>query len=67
MLITQTIYGLMHFLRSVFMWRWDLSESPACDCGADQQTANHIITEWPQYRPNGLHGLIDVDAYAATR
>ena len=44
---------------------WGLFESPACDCGADQQTANHIITE---YRPpNDLHGLIDVDADAATR
>ena len=50
------------------MWRWGLSKSPACDCGADQQTANHIITECPLYRPpNGLHGLIDVDADAATR
>ena len=25
------------------MWRWGLSKSPACHCGADQQTANHII------------------------
>ena len=50
------------------MWRWCLSRSPACDCGADQQTANHIITECPLYRPpNGVHGLIDVDADAATR
>ena len=49
------------------MWRWGLSKPPACDCGADQQTANHIITECPLYRPpNGLHGLIDVDADAAT-
>ena len=50
------------------MWRLGLSKSPACDCGADQQTANHIITDCPQCRPqNGLHGLIDVDADAATR
>ena len=49
------------------MWRWGLSKSPACNCGADQQTANHIITECPVYRPpNGLHGLIDVDADTAT-
>ena len=40
----------------------------AWDCGADQQITNHIITECPLYRPpNGLHGLIDVDADAATR
>ena len=50
------------------MWRWGSSKGPACDCGADQQTANHIITECPLYHPsNGLHGLIDVDADAATR
>ena len=50
------------------MWRWGQSKSQACDCGADQQTANHIITEGPLCRPpNGLHGLIDVDADAATR
>ena len=50
------------------MWRWGLSKSPACDCGADQQTANHIITECHLYRsPNGLHGSINVDADAATR
>ena len=50
------------------MFRGGLSKSPACDCGAYQQTANHIITECLLYRqPNGLHGLIDVDADAATR
>ena len=36
------------------LWRWGLSKSPACDCGADQQTANHIITECPPYRPPKL-------------
>ena len=50
------------------MWRWGLSKSPACDFRGDQQTANHIITECPLYcPPNGLHGLIDVDADATTR
>ena len=29
------------------MWRWGLSKSPACDCRANQQTANHIITVSP--------------------
>ena len=33
------------------MWRLGFSKSPAFDCGADQQTANHIITGCPLYRP----------------
>ena len=50
------------------MWRCGLSKSPACDGGADQHTASHIITECPLYRPqNSLHDLIDVDADATTR
>ena len=49
------------------MWRWGLSKSIACNCGAYQQTANHIITERPLYRPpNGLHDLIYVGTDAAT-
>ena len=28
------------------MWRRGLSKSPACNCGADRQTANYIITEY---------------------
>ena len=31
------------------MWSWGLSKSPACDCGADQQTANESITKCPYY------------------
>ena len=57
--------GVEHF--NADMWR--LSKSPAYNCRADQQTANHIIMECHLYGPpNGLHcdGLIDVDAVAAT-
>ena len=40
------------------IWRWGLSKSPASDCGADQQTSDHIFTECPLYHPPiGLHGL----------
>ena len=50
------------------MWRWGSLQKSTCDFEADQQTANHIITVCPLYRPpNGLHGLIDVDADATTR
>ena len=29
------------------MWRWSLSKSPACNCGADQQTSRQQITSSP--------------------
>ena len=49
------------------MWRWAYPRVQPATKKADQQTPNHIITECPLYRPlNGLHGLIDVDADAAT-
>ena len=42
--------GVRRFINAD-MWRWDFFKSPACNCGADQQTVNHIITECPLYRP----------------
>ena len=36
--------------------------SAACECGAEEQTADHVILECPMYRaPNGSHGLLSVD------
>lgn len=29
------------------LFRWNFSESPACDCGAERQTIKHIIVECP--------------------
>jgi len=44
------------------MWKWGLSESPGCECGADLQTADHIISDCPLYGlPNGAIGLSEVD------
>ena len=57
--------GVGHFVADV--WGWGLSGSPAWGCGAGRWAANHIITKCPLYLPpGGLHGLIDVDADAAT-
>ena len=35
------------------MHRWGLRTSPACTCGAPEQTASHIIKECPTLRPPG--------------
>ena len=44
------------------MHRWGLAPSAACECGAEEQTADHIILECPTYQaPNGMHGLLSVD------
>ena len=31
--------------------RWGLRPSAACPCGAEEQTAHHIIHEWPTFPP----------------
>ena len=44
------------------MHKWGLAPSAACECGAEEQTADHVILECPLYRaPNGSHGLLSVD------
>ena len=36
------------------MHKWGLAPSAACECGAEEQTTDHIILECPMYRaPNG--------------
>ena len=45
------------------MWRWGLAKSPSCECGVERQTAEHIISDCPSLGlPNGVAGLIEVDA-----
>ena len=41
------------------MHRWGLSHSAACECGAEEQTADHVITTCPKYHlANGTDGLL---------
>ena len=41
------------------MHRWGMSHSAACECGAEEQTADHIITTCPKYHlSSGTHGLL---------
>ena len=42
------------------MKEWGLAESAACECGEAEQTAEHIITTCPLYRPPLETGLVQV-------
>ena len=44
------------------MHRWGLVQSPICECGKDEQTAEHIINVCHLHRPpHGAQGLLEVD------
>ena len=54
----RTGLGLFHST----MHKWGMAPSPACECGADEQTADHLIISCPIYRhPNGAGGLASDD------
>ena len=42
------------------MKKWGLTDSAACECGASEQTANHIITSCLLHRPPSEEGLFRV-------
>ena len=44
------------------MHKWDLAPSPNCECGASEQTADHVLTACPIHRaPHGARGLTVLD------
>ena len=44
------------------MHKWGLASSPNCECGASEQTANHVLTACPIHRaPHGARGLTVLD------
>ena len=44
------------------MHKWDLASSPNCECGASEQTADHVLTACPIHRaPHGARGLTVLD------
>ena len=44
------------------MYKWGLAPSPNCDCGASEQTADHVLTACPIHRaPHGARGLTVLD------
>ena len=42
--------------------KWGLAPSPNCECGASQQTADHVLTTCPIHRaPHGAQGMTVLD------
>ena len=49
------------FFRSS-MHKWGMASTASCECGAEEQTADHIITSCPIYRhPNEIRCLLTVN------
>jgi len=52
--------GVGH-LRSC-LHKWAMASSAACECGAEEQTADHVVLQCPIHRPpRGIHGLTVLD------
>ena len=48
------------------MHQWVMASLVSCKCGAEEQTADYIITSYPIYRhPNGIRGLLTVKENSA--
>ena len=44
------------------MHKWGLTPSPNCECGASEQTADHVLTACSIHRaPHGARGLTVLD------
>ena len=44
------------------LYKWGMASSAACECGAEEQTVDHVVLECPIHRPpHGLHGLTVLD------
>ena len=44
------------------MYKWGLVPSPNCECGASEQTTDHVLTACPiHWKPHGAQGLTVLD------
>ena len=44
------------------LYKWGMASSAACECGAEEQTAGHVVLQCPIHRPpHELHGLTVLD------
>jgi len=45
-----------------YLYKWGMASSAACECGAEEQTVDHVAFQCPIHRPpHGLHGLTVLD------
>ena len=45
-----------------YMHKWGLAPSPNCECGASEETSDHVLTACPIHRaPHGTRGLTVLD------
>jgi len=51
-----------HRCRTFPLLQMGMASSAACDCGAEEQTVDHVVLQCPIHRPpHGLHGLTVLD------
>jgi len=44
------------------LYKWGMASSVACECGAEEQTVDHVVLQCLIHRlPRGLHGLTVLD------
>ena len=44
------------------LYKWGMASSAACECGAEEQTVNHVVLQCPIHRPShGLYSLTVLD------
>jgi len=44
------------------LYKCGMASSAACECGAEEQTVDHVVLQCPIHRPpHGLHGLTILD------
>ena len=45
-----------------YLHRWGIASSAVCECGAEDQTVDHVVLQRPIHRPpHGLRGLTVLD------
>jgi len=44
------------------LYKWGMASSAVCECGAEEQTVDHVVLQCPTHRPpNGLYGMKVLD------
>ena len=68
MALPRTAWVLLNRLRTGVgrfrscLHKCDMASSAACECGAEEQNADHVVFQCPIHRPlRGLHGLTVLD------